>query len=187
MRWLRWLRWLHQLRWLRWLRLLRHLRSIYCSLGFFGLLIGQPENNDTRKTMTRALTASCGYNTDFSSAKRVGKRCATKSRPILMNFNCIPDAEIILRHSGPYQILPYENRDLPTIDAFYLNFLKKSLNISKYAGNSVVLGEVGRYPLTITCWSQVVKYWLRLVNGIKNVLLISAFQKASHENHTWVQ
>ena len=137
--------------------------------------------------MTRALTASCGYNIDFSSSKKVGKRCATKSRPILMNFNCIQDAEIILRHSGPYQILPYESRDLPTIDAFYLNLLKKSLNISKYCGNSAVLGEVGRYPLTITCWSQVLKYWLRLVNGTKNVLLNSAFQKASHENHTWVQ
>ena len=72
--------------------------------------------------MTRALTASCGYNIDFSSAKRVGKRCATKSRPILMNCDCIQDAGNILRHSGPYQILPYENRDLPTIDAFHLKF-----------------------------------------------------------------
>ena len=150
-------------------------------------LIEQPENNDTRKTVTRALTASCGYNIGFSSAKRVGKRCATKSRPILINLNCIQDAEIILRHSGPYQFLPYEDRALPNIDAFHLNFCKKSLNISKYASNSAVLGELGRYPLTITCWSQVVKYWLRLVNGTKNVLLNSAFQMASHENHTWVQ
>ena len=150
-------------------------------------LIEQPENNDTRKTVTRALTASCGYNIGFSSAKRVGKRCATKSRPILINLNCIQDAENILRHSGPYQFLPYEDRALPNIDAFHLNFCKKSLNISKYASNSAVLGELGRYPLTITCWSQVVKYWLRLVNGTNNVLLNSAFQMASHENHTWVQ
>ena len=150
-------------------------------------LIEQPENNDTRKTVTRALTASCGYNIGFFSAKRVGKRCATKSRPILINLNCIQDAENILRHSGPYQFLPYEDRALPNIDAFHLNFCKKSLNINKYASNSAVLGELGRYPLTITCWSQVVKYWLRLVKGTKNVLLNSAFQMASHENHTWVQ
>ena len=163
------------------LRALRTSKNVSAKLSF------QPENNDTRKTVTRALTASCGYNIGFSSAKRVGKRCATKSRPILINLNCIQDAENILRHSGPYQFLPYEDRALPTIDAFHLNFCKKSLNISKYASNSAVLGELGRYPLTITCWSQVVKYWLRLVNGTKNVLLNSAFQMASHENHTWVQ
>ena len=150
-------------------------------------LIEQPENNDTRKTVTRALTASCGYNIGFSSAKRVGKRCATKSGPILINLNCIQDAENILRQSGPYQFLPYEDRALPNIDAFHLNFCKKSLNISKYASNSAVLGELGRYPLTITCWSQVVKYCLRLVNGTNNVLLNSAFQMASHENHTWAK
>ena len=130
-------------------------------------LIEQPENIDTRKTVTRALTASCGYNIELSSAKRVGKRCATKSRPILINLNCIQDAENILRHNGPFQFLSHEDRVSPTIDAFHLNFCKKSLNINKYASNSVVLGELGRYPLTITCWFQVMKYWLRLVNGTK--------------------
>ena len=33
----------------------------------------------------------------------------------------------------------------------------------------------------------MVKYWLRLVDGTKNVLLDSAFQMESYENHTWVQ
>ena len=114
-------------------------------------LVDQPECLDTRHTVTNALHAVCGYPVEFSSARRVGKKNATIPRPILINLKHFQDVEIIHRYKGPYKFQAYEDKSRSEIDGFHLKFCKTSLNVSNYASNSAVLGELGRYPLTFTC------------------------------------
>ena len=81
----------------------------------------------------------------------------------------------------------YEDKLKSKIDGFHLKFCKASHNVSNYASNSAILGELGRYPLTFTCLIHVTKYWIRLSNGTKNDLLNSAFKMATIENNSWTQ
>ena len=47
---------------------------------------------------------------------------------------------------------------------------KKFLNVSDRTPNTMVLGELGRYPLFINCYMKAFKYWLRLLK-MSNVRL----------------
>ena len=133
------------------------------------------------KCLACRLRVSC-Y--EFSSARRVGKKNATLPRPILINLKHFQDVEIIHRYKGPYQFQAYEDKSR---SGFHLKFCKTSLNVSIYASNSAVLGELGRYPMTFTCLIQVIKYWIRLSNETKNELMNSAFKMATIENNSWIQ
>ena len=150
-------------------------------------LLDQPECFDTRQSVTHALHAVCGYPVEFSCARRVGNKNATIPRPTWINLKHFLDVEMIHHWKGPYTFLIYEDKPRSEIDGFQLKFCKKSLNVSNYASNSAVLGELGRHPLTFTCLVQVIKYWTRLSNGTKNDLLNSAFKMATIENNSWIQ
>ena len=122
-------------------------------------LVDQPECLGSRHTVTNALHAVCGYPVEFSSARRVGKKNTTISRPILINSKHFQDVEIIHCYKGPYKFQAYEDKSRSEIDGFHLKFCKTSLNISNYASNLAVLGELGRYPLTFTCLIQQTFKW----------------------------
>ena len=115
------------------------------------------------------------------------RHTVTNARPILINLKHFQDVEIIHRYKGPYTFQAYKDKSRSEIDGFHLKFCKTSLNVSNYASNSAVLGELGRYPLTFMGLLQVIEYWIRLSNGTKNDLLNSAFKMASIENNSWIQ
>jgi len=150
-------------------------------------LLDQNDNINTRRAVTQALLGNLGYVAEYSSARRVGKKTASESRSILINLKNYQDVEYLLQCPSPYKFQVYEDKSSNDIDIFHTSFCKKSLNVSKYASNLAVLGELGRYPLSINCIVQVIKYWIRLSNGTKNDLLNSAYKMSLLENHTWVQ
>ena len=73
------------------------------------------------------------------------------------------------------------------IEKVHTSFMKRTLDISKYASNKILYGKLARFPLLHNAWALGVKYWLSLCNGAKNVLLNQCFQLDVEENHNWFQ
>ena len=76
-----------------------------------------------------------------------------------------------------------ENQD----EKLHQYFCKRSLNISKYASNTAVSTELGRFPITHQAWRQSMKYWVRLESGTGNKLLNGAFYQTKRDSHEWIQ
>ena len=61
------------------------------------------------------------------------------------------------------------------------NFIKYSLNIQKNSSSLVSRNEVEKFPLSTKIWSQMVKYFLRLLQRTKTKI-IDAFDCALSVN-----
>ena len=68
-----------------------------------------------------------------------------------------------------------------------MNYAKRVLNLSKYASNMVVQGELVRFLIQYKAWGLAIKYWLGSCHGTSNVLLNAAFKGACDIEHTWLQ
>ena len=90
-------------------------------------------------------------------------------------------------NNSPYNfekfVVNYEN----AIEKVHTSFMKRTLNITQYASNKILYGELARFSLLHNAWALGVKYWLRLCNGTKNVLLNQCFELNVEENHNWLQ
>ena len=64
------------------------------------------------------------------------------------------------------EIWGFENLDL--IEKVHLRFCKIILNLKQSTPNSIVYGELGRYPLSISVKLRMVKFWCRIVNSDEN-------------------
>ena len=69
----------------------------------------------------------------------------------------------------------------------HLDFCKKSLNISKFSSNTAVQYELGRGLIEHKAFALAIKYWLRLTQETKNVLLNESFKEAKRANIEWIQ
>ena len=147
----------------------------------------QPEDRDTRVTVTNVLQTCCSQSVPFTSARRVGRKGPRSTRRILIHLKNVQDMELILQQSGPYRFVPYNDEPDAEIEKLHLYYCKRSLNVNKHASNSAVMGELGRYPLSYNIWVAIIKYWMRLNNGTGVLILNAAFQLAYNENHRWVQ
>ena len=147
----------------------------------------QPEDRDTRVTVTNVLQTCCSQSVPFTSARRVGRKGPRSTRRILINLKNVQDMELILQQSGPYRFVPYNDEPDAEMEKLHLYYCKRSLNVNKHASNSAVMGELGRYPLSYNIWVAIIKYWMRLNNGTGNMILNAAFQLAYNENHRWIQ
>ena len=105
----------------------------------------------------------------------------------MIRLKNIQDREIILRNTSSYRVSDFRDNTPVYIDKFQSLYCKKSLNVSKYASNVAVLGELGRFPIMNNVWAIAVKYWLRLVQSTANTLLNAAFETVCIENHNWLQ
>ena len=54
--------------------------------------------------------------------------------------------------------------DLPNIEQVHTIALKRFLNVSIHASNTIVYGDTGRFPLYINHWIKCIKYWFRLLH-----------------------
>ena len=142
-----------------------------------------PEGEGTRTAVTQVLRDCCGYNVPFTSARRVGKNVPNSARRILINLSSVYDEETIIQSAGRHTFTTYCDEPGADMEKIQRYFCKRSLNVNKSASNSVVMGELGRYPLTYNIWITVIKYWVRLSNGTENSLLNAAYKMASSGNH----
>ncbi len=69
----------------------------------------------------------------------------------------------------------------------YTNFIKFALGISKYASNTLALGEVGRFPIQLKAIRQSILYWYRLECGTTNILLNCAYRECTENDHDWIK
>ena len=73
----------------------------------------------------------------------------------------------------------YNYRD---IDNLHLKFCKIFLGVNKQTSNTSVLGELGRYPLSLICKERVLKNWIKIMNN-ENSPLHRVFFKQLHSNN----
>ncbi|XP_053402477.1 uncharacterized protein LOC123564690 [Mercenaria mercenaria] len=60
--------------------------------------------------------------------------------------------------------------DTSCLDRIHMKFCKRILGVKMQTPNMAVLGELGRYPLSILCKERVLKYWLKLVNNPDSIM-----------------
>ena len=66
--------------------------------------------------------------------------------------------------------------DLMVVERVHLFALKRFLNTSIKTPNTLVYGETGRFPLSITIQVQCIRYWLQLVRMSENRLPAKAYK-----------
>ena len=149
-------------------------------------LEGQTENINTRNIVNNMLLSTLHRNVPFEYARRVGKRPIVNGPPrkILVKLKCYSDKLELMSSvdNTVYKIskfIEYEN----AIEKVHYDYCKKSMNISKYASNTAVQGELGRSPITNTAKGLTIKYWLRLHSGTKNKLLNECYQISLMNNY----
>ena len=107
-------------------------------------------------------------NMNLETIQQIGrKRENNKSRSILVKFSDYGDKEKII-YSGKCNINPIPVEDNFSPNAFkeiqlvQNNFIKYVLNLPKQCSNYISRSEVGKFPLNLKIWSQMVKYFIRL-------------------------
>ncbi len=75
----------------------------------------------------------------------------------------------------------------PKFEIAHTKFCKFILGVSKYESTTLVLGELGRYPIQLKAIRQTILYWQRLEQGTDNVLLQNAFLECKDNNHVWLK
>ena len=149
-------------------------------------LDNQDEGVNARSIASHVLYGILHKHVSIKYARRVGKLSSGAKRRILVSLKYYSDKENILRqstHSADIRDLGESN----ILEKLHMNYAKRTLNLSKYASNMAVQGELARFPLQHKAWGLVIKYWLRLCHGTSNVLLSAAFKSACDIEHPWLQ
>ena len=68
--------------------------------------------------------------------------------------------------------------DAPNIERVQLKFCKIILKVRKCTPNNFIYGELGRYPLKVSRYTRIVKYWLNIVTGEKSAYICSVYNDA---------
>ena len=66
------------------------------------------------------------------------------------------------------------------IDKLHHKFCKIILGVKTQTSNSAVLGELGRYPLSVICKERAIKYWLR-INSNDRDSIMSRIYRDQHQ------
>ena len=66
------------------------------------------------------------------------------------------------------------------IERIHLKFCKNILKVRKSTSNATVYADLGRYPLYITRYLQIIKYWFKVINT-NNVLLKKVYDFAKQD------
>ena len=64
----------------------------------------------------------------------------------------------------------------------HLQFCRTTLGVSNKTSSLVVLGELGRYPLVLNCYVQMIKYWHRIkATTPKESLIVQLINYVEHQ------
>ena len=139
-----------------------------------------PENVTTVKALNEYLNCD-----SILSFRRLGKRLHKANRKVLVVTNShIATLQLLNKKNLNSQPFNSDNLKLK-YETFHTKFCKYVLNINKFASNTAVLTELGRYPLTIYNDLKVVKYWHRLEHIDHFEILKECFHTCKKNNHTW--
>ena len=61
------------------------------------------------------------------------------------------------------------------LERVYLKFCKQILGVKASSSNAAIYGELGRFPLYITRYVLIVKYWINLLHT-KNIILKTIYE-----------
>ena len=150
----------------------------------------QQEHLNTRNTVKNMLLSTLNRDVPFEYARRVGKRQIgnTAPRRILVKLKSYSDKlELFRRAQNRSFVITNFLEKESDIEKLHHDFCKKALNVSKYASNAAVEGELGRFPVNNTAKGLAIKYWLRMNSGTNNVLLNEAYKVCIQDNHEWIQ
>ena len=126
-------------------------------------------------------------------ARRVGKRSNASNRKIIIRLHSFSDKNEVLRccQNTTYVFVNFDTEPnylmKDSIEKVHTAYMKKTLNVTKFASNMCMYSELRRFPILHNAWSLAIKYWLRLCTGTGNILLNNAYRLAMEENHMWVQ
>ncbi len=95
---------------------------------------------------------------------------------ILSKFQTMP-VSLLIEDFCPQNVVSFEKP--------HTNFAKFALGVSKYASNTLVLGELGKFPIQLKAIRQSVLLWYRLEQGTTNVLLNHAYEECKTNEHDW--
>ena len=148
----------------------------------------QQESGNTRDICRNFLSSLLNRPVPIEYSRRVGRLGVDgTARKILVKLKYYSDKQELLRSSHiDYSISNFAEKEL-SIEKVQNDFCKKSLNMSKYASNTAIHGELGRFPLSNTARSAIIRYWLRLNAGTKNILLNEAYNMCKRDNMPWFQ
>ena len=114
---------------------------------------------------------------NLDMVKRMGrKNKENQIRPILVKFKDYHIKENII-YSGKCDLNSISLKDNSNSNAFsgiqhvQDNFTKFTLNLPKNCSNFINRSEVGKFPLNVKIWTQIVKYFLRLCQGTNNEII----------------
>ena len=164
--------------------------SIWSLPGTHNLLYlhEQSENVQTRTCVNKVLTEIMGKPVPFIYARRIGKKDPLTPRKILIKFSTYSDKlKLFSMSHNKFIFSNYVDNNSSTIEKVHLNFMKQTLNITKYSSNKAIYKEMGRFPITHTALRLVTKYWERAKTGTENTLFNAAFKISTQENHQWIQ
>ena len=54
--------------------------------------------------------------------------------------------------------------NLNSIDKLHLRFCKHILGVKRQTPNNAVLGELGRFPLSVLCRERSLKFWCKIMS-----------------------
>ena len=76
------------------------------------------------------------------------------------------------------------------IERIHLKFCKRILNVRSNTCTAGVYGELGRYPLFITRYIRIIKYWFKLLTT-DNIILRTVYNQALNDcnqgQNNWVK
>ena len=151
-------------------------------------LDNQPELINTRKHMNEVFMNILGTKLPFEYARRVGKYVPGQNRRFIIKMKNYTDKTTLLStNNSNYIFNNFTPPNYSDISKNNLDFCKKSLNISKFSSNTAVQYELGRGLIEHKAFALAIKYWLRLTQETKNVLLNESFKEAKRANIEWIQ
>ena len=167
--------------------------------GCNAIIDGIPETPKTARMEIQYLYNHVFNKTfpDGVSIQRIGKnRNDQQTRPILIKFRYIKDKDAFLGYlhdnkdkcKGYYPINLDDKCVQDTdIERLHYKYCKFSLNIPKESSTLVTLTELGRFPIRLNIWTQMIKYLMRFLSGTNNSILDEAFQSAKLNETRWYQ
>ena len=76
----------------------------------------------------------------------------------------------------------YKSFDDCPVEKLHINFCKYSLGVHKKATNSAVRGELGRFPIALSIFIQMLKFWFHMESS-KNTILQHALAESKNLEH----
>ena len=85
-----------------------------------------------------------------------------------------------------FNVFVWDDNKNVSYDMVHTKYCKFMLGVSKYESTTLVLGELGRYPVQQKVIRQTILFWHRLEMGTDNLLLQNAYLECKNNSHDWL-